>query len=139
MNDKSSKVTEQKGRKPADKLSDEIYVNQAELVIKTLLKKNKLVSTSQLRNILAMVMDIYNQVVNEKEKNLNDDIVSQIQYLKIKIIYNAGKDDLVKEFVKLSRLDKYIDQIGDIRKNYILFTRYVEALVAYMKYYESNI
>ena len=78
-------------------LSDENYVDQAESVIKELYdrekenKRNKLVTTSQLRNILAMVMDIYNQVISEKDETLNEDIIGRIQYLKVKMIYDAGK------------------------------------------------
>ena len=121
-------------------LSDENYVDQAESVIKELYdrekenKRNKLVTTSQLRNILAMVMDIYNQVISEKDETLNEDIIGRIQYLKVKMIYDAGKEASVKTFLTQSGLLHYVDHIGSSRKNYILFTRYMEALVAYRKY-----
>ncbi|MCI8284802.1 MAG: type III-A CRISPR-associated protein Csm2 [Firmicutes bacterium] len=132
-----------------DMLSSENYVDQAEKIIKELKEREekdkkdkkkrpadkfKLVTTSQLRNILDMVMNIYNQVISEKQDELSEDVINRIQYLKVKMIYNAGKENSVKVFIDESGLMKYIDHIGSSRKNYILFTRYMEALVAYRKY-----
>lgn len=61
-------------------ITEENYVTEAESVIKKLLGKNgagAMVTTSQIRNILAMTSDIYNQVINAKpSETLSDEICS---------------------------------------------------------------
>ena len=53
------------------KLTEDNYVELAEKAINNLKKKNgELVTTSKIRNLLAMTADIYNQVVNLKEEKL---------------------------------------------------------------------
>lgn len=52
-------------------INKENYVDQAEQVIKNLMtdrKGNITLTTSKIRNILAMVSEIYNEVVHESEK-----------------------------------------------------------------------
>lgn len=108
------------------------------------LKKVKMISTSQLRNILAMSADIYNQVVT-LEGELTDEINSRIEYLRIRCIYEIGReisknpDDVanhsVKYFMDYSDIPKILQEINGEKKNFILFNHYLEALVAFRKYY----
>ena len=52
-------------------INKENYVDQAEQVIKNLMtdrKGNITLTTSKIRNILAMVSEIYNEVVHDQEK-----------------------------------------------------------------------
>lgn len=98
------------------------------------LKKVKMISTSQLRNILAMSADIYNQVV-PLEKDLTDEINSRIEYLRVRCFYEAGRERLVKDFMKCSKIPEILREINGEKKNFILFNHYLEALVAFRKYY----
>lgn len=115
------------------------YSDVAQNVIKTLSQPNKygrinIISTSQLRNILTMSADIYNQVV-PLEKDLTDEINSRIEYLRVRCFYEAGRDRLVKNFMEKSKIPDILREINGEKKNFILFNHYLEALVAFRKYY----
>ena len=125
------------------------YVDQAEEVIKKL--KKPMVTTSKLRNLLAITSDIYNQVVSSESDDLDENIKEQIEYLRIRFIYEIGRDEQkyydnklkkeivkqgsVSEFVKGANLLNELENINGSRENYIIFSRYMEALVAFHKYY----
>lgn len=119
------------------------YSKTAEKVIKTLIEKygeRKILTTSKIRNILAMTADIYNDVNDPSEMKggiLSENIQVRIRYLKIRIIYESGRENDVKNFVKESCIVDIINSIGDKKANYIRFSRYMEALVAYRKYLVS--
>ena len=55
----------------------------------------------------------------------------------MRIAYEAGrdKDHSVRNFVEKAELFKIIDEIGENKENLMLFCRYMEALVAYHRYY----
>lgn len=115
------------------------YSDVAQNVIKTLSQPNKygrinIISTSQLRNILTMSADIYNQVV-PLEKDLTDEINSRIEYLRVRCFYEAGRERLVKIFMEKSKIPDILREINGEKKNFILFNHYLEALVAFRKYY----
>ncbi len=124
------------------RLSEANYVDVAEksiIELKTLKDKKgksiKLLSTSQIRNLLAMTADIYNDVLNLREEKLPEEIVGRVNYLKIRFLYEAGREPAVKKFVEKTGILDHINEIGDNKNQYILFSRYMEALVAYRKYY----
>jgi len=116
------------------------YVDEAEGIIKKLTnlknpktgKAIKIVSTSQIRNFLAMTADIYNQVKLTEDGELKDEIKDQLQYLRVRIVYDAGRDNAVNTFVKESKI---LDKLKTVntKKDYIDFSRYMEALVAWRK------
>ena len=89
------------------RLTEDNYVDIAEKAIKKLSEeKNKngrpipLVTTSKIRNLLAMTADIYNEVVNSKEETLSSELIGRINYMKIRFIYEAGREPKVKSLVK---------------------------------------
>ena len=123
------------------KLNEENYVSAAEDVIQRL-KKNvdrngnpRVVTTSKIRNLLAMTADIYNDVVNSNSDKLSQEVIGRINYLKVRFIYEAGRERTVKELVDEGHIIDYLDDIRGSRSNYICFSRYMEALVAYRKFY----
>lgn len=119
------------------------YVDKAEKAIKELasMKNEKtgrlipVVTTSKIRNLLAMVSDIYNDVNNNKDEKLSNDIVGRIGYMKLRFYYEAGREAGVKNLLTTANVLKIIDEIGNSRSNFILFSRYMEALVAFRKFY----
>ena len=77
------------------KLDEKNYVDIAEKAIQNLIamknkygKPEKLVTTSQIRNLLAMTADIYNDVVNSQSEILSDEVIGRINYLKIRFLMN---------------------------------------------------
>lgn len=123
-------------------INEENYVTMAEEAIKKLKaekdSRNKpipIVTTSKIRNLLAMVADIYNEVLNVKDEKLTSEVIERINYMKLRFYYEAGREPAVKRLLETARVFVVIDGIGNSRKNYILFSRYIEALVAFRKYY----
>ena len=100
-------------------LTSENYVDEAERVIKTLIEKDRSgrdvirLTTSKIRGILSLVTELYNDIIHEPSNKLGEEYVERIQYLRLRIAYEAGRD----------------------KQLFLLFTKYVEALVAYHKYY----
>ena len=124
-------------------LSEKTYVNQAESVLDKLTAKierngkwitPQIVTTSKIRNILSMAADIYDKVLQNKEDQLSDEIVSRIEYLRVRMIYECGREQMVKNFVNAAQLLDYIKMIGSDKKKYILYYHYLEALVAFHRY-----
>ena len=124
-------------------LNKETYVDEAEKIIKK--QENKYgktnLSTSKIRNILEMTSDIYNELSRETSEILPDGIKEKLQYLRIKIVYDSGRDKAVEKFVNDSKiLDIVKEAYTSESKSYVLlFCNYMEALVAYFKYtFENN-
>lgn len=124
-------------------LKETTYVDEAEKTLAELTKpfekngrmiKPQIVSTSKIRNILSMAADIYDNVMQNSSDTLSDDIVSRIEYLRVRMIYECGREDSVKRFINASRLLEYVKMIGNDKKKYILFYHYLEALIAFHKY-----
>ena len=128
-------------QKPDVKVSESSYVEDAEKVIlylKNARNKGKLkITTSQIRNILSMAADIYNQLMTEDTSGdaLQPEISQRIDYLRVRCIYSAGRDDDVKDFLDVSKLMEQLGKIAGSRKMFMLFYRYMEALVAYHRFH----
>lgn len=123
------------------RLDETNYVTLAEQAIDRLLQKKdnkgrsiKLLTTSQIRNLLGMTSDIYNDVMNMKGDKLDQEIIGRINYLKIRFLYEAGRDEKVKAFVEEAKVVDHIGEIGNSKQQFVLFSRYMEALVAYRKF-----
>lgn len=127
------------------RINDTNYVDNAEAAIIKLVKDAKdkygvrygdrIVTTSKIRNLLAMTADIYNQVLAYPSEKLDDEICGRIEYLRIRFIYECGRETKVKTFVKQAEILDILKEINQSKKNYILFSRYMEALIAFHKYY----
>lgn len=114
------------------------YVDKAEEVIKKLEDNRDKITTSKIRSILSMVSDIYNEVISMKSEKLDQDIVSRIDYLRVRCVYDAGRDRAVKKFMEEADILNILKQIGDSKSNYLIFSRYMEALVAFHKFYKGE-
>ncbi len=120
------------------------YVKKAEQVIKQLSQNTdrrgnvRWITTSKIRNLLAMSADIYNEVLISDEQ-LSDELSSRIDYLRVRFVYEVGRDDAkdktVRGFVEKSEILEVLKEVRKSRKQYILFYHYLEALVAYHRYY----
>ena len=122
------------------------YVDKAEKAIQRLVEESKernkgkinIVTTSKIRNLLAMTSDIYNQVLTYNSEKLDNEIVGRIEYLRVRVMYEYGRDDRemkVRKFVQKAEIIEILKEIGNSKKNYLLFSRYMEALVAFHRYY----
>lgn len=122
-------------------LDENTFVDKAEKSILSLINNSekdkwgngKIVTNSKIRNLLAMTADIYNEVLISNEK-LSSDVNARIDYLRVRFIYECGRDQMVKDFVEEADILKALKEINGSRKNFILFQHYMEALVAFHKY-----
>lgn len=72
------------------------------------------------------------------ERQLPLELASEVKYLKVKFAYQAGRMREVREFGKAACIKEHIDKIGDSFERYQSFARYMEALVAYHKFYSGR-
>jgi CRISPR-associated protein Csm2 len=128
------------------RINESNYVDMAEANIKKLIQENtrtlpngkksiSIVSTSKIRGLLSMASDIYNDVLHETGETLSSDIVSRISYMKVHFYYEAGREKQVKSFLETAEVFSVINEIKGKRSGFILFSRYMEALVAFRKFY----
>ena len=110
------------------------YVDEAERVMSEL-KAKRGITTSKIRAIHALVADIYNAENPRSEAELLEESQLKLMRLRVRIIYDAGREQAVREFVEKAQLLEYIKGIGKSRAEMIQFAHYMEALVAYHRYY----
>ena len=125
-------------------LKETTYVDQAKDVMDALFKpqldrngrekKPQLVTMSKIRNILSMAADIYDNVMRVSSQELGPDLVSRIEYLRVRMIYESGREPKVKTFLEAAHLLDYVKMIGNDKKKFILFYHYLEALVAFHRF-----
>ena len=99
-------------------------------------KKEIKITTSQIRKFLSGVNLLQNKM-NEEGEILSDETVNEIKYLKIKLAYQAGREKTRENKIKVlyDNLVPEIDNIGNSKKKFIEFSKYIEAIVAYHKFY----
>lgn len=114
-------------------LTSENYANTAERLMKGYLEKaeGQKLTTSKLRGIYAMVMNVYTKANSPQEYQA---CKSDIQYLRVRMAYEAGREPAVKYFLLKTRL---MDVLGKVETydQFMLYCRYAESLVAYFKFF----
>ncbi|MDR3259706.1 MAG: type III-A CRISPR-associated protein Csm2 [Fusobacteriaceae bacterium] len=125
-------------------LTEENYVELAEKVIMELKKEDPIkrkipqqITTSKIRGLLSSISDIYNDVMVGDAQ----DLTGKLQYLKVQFVYESGREKVTKNFVEKANILNYLNRINrenrldDKKKIFLIFEKYMEALVAYHKYY----
>ena len=131
----------------------EDYAAEAERVMKALKERDerhegRLVTTSQLRRFLTAVNNISGKLMrwrNEtggQEQELPESLAAEISYLWVKLAYQIGRAGPADErrnpvfaFAKEAGLEKKIKAVGREAAKYEGFASYMEALVAFHKFY----
>ncbi len=116
------------------------FASTAENVVLNLDKDrsgNIALKTNQIRNCLDLING-----VSEKVALYNGEDIScfknEILYIRVKLAYIYGRAESnsgVKDFIDKSKLIELILCIGSNKQRWQIFAKYVEALVAYHKYY----
>lgn len=121
------------------------FVEEAERVTYDHIERygDNIVTTSKLRTIYQLFLDIYNQEALSKDLHLSTDSLNKLKMLHVKILYEAGRDTASKEnplkdFVEKSNIIAYIKDIGNDREKFIKTTQYFEALIAYHRFYVTK-
>ena len=108
------------------------YVDFAEKLMGIQCKK---ITTSKLRNILSLLMDVYNTETLRTEETLCPESITALQLARIRIAYECGRDRNTKEFVEAANLLPWLKAVGSSRKKAIEDTHYLEAIVAYHRFF----
>ena len=107
--------------------------------VEKLVKENKdnMVTTTQLRQLLSNSVIVKNKIssnVLKKEDKLSDKLLNDVKYLLIKHTYQCGREFKVKEFDKKFEISERLKKIKT-KEDFDRFYRYLEEIVAYVKYY----
>ena len=107
--------------------------------VEELVKENKdnMVTTTQLRQLLSNSVIVKNKIsskVLKKEDNLSDKLLNDVKYLLIKHTYQCGRESKVKEFDKKFEISEKLKKTKT-KEYFDRFYRYLEEIVAYVKYY----
>ena len=112
----------------------ENYVDEAEKVMRALFENRSRITTTKLRGFLTLVNDIYNAENLRTEAELSSESRLKLMRLRVRVVYDAGRERDVKDFVEKAKLLEYLKGVGDSREAMIHFAHYMEALVAYHRY-----
>ena len=112
----------------------ENYVDEAEKVMRALFENRSRITTTKLRGFLTLVNDIYNAENLRTETELSSESKLKLMRLRVRVVYDAGRERDVKDFVEKAKLLEYLKGVGDSREAMIHFAHYMEALVAYHRY-----
>ncbi|MDR1776163.1 MAG: type III-A CRISPR-associated protein Csm2 [Actinomycetes bacterium] len=117
------------------KLDDTTFGTYAEQFVKQLEKDRRgekfALTTTKLRGIYGLIMNLYTRINDPADF---DKYRADIQYLKVKMAYEAGREATVKDFLQKTALMVLVDRIKTYEQ-FQLYCRYAESLVAYFKYY----
>lgn len=112
----------------------EDYVDAAERVMRALFANRSRITTTKMRGFLTLVNDIYNVENLRTEAKLSAESKLKLMRLQVRMVYDAGRERDVKDFVEQAKLLEYLKDVGDSREEMIRFAHYMEALVAYHRY-----
>lgn len=111
------------------------YVDKASQVMRELRDSCKKLTTSKIRRILTMVNELREEAEKLSGDQLTEEMRNNIQYLRMRIAYESGREELVKTFAQEAHLIGYLKNIGNSKKALLEYTSYMEALVAYHRFY----
>ena len=119
-------------------LTDDNYVDKAEKVIKSLNhtkdhRNNKIkffLTTTKIRNLLNLTSNLFDESKIREYKELAD----KIAYLRVQFVYQAGREPSVKDLVRKAEILAALKEVNN-KESLQRFCRYMEALVAYFKFY----
>ena len=99
-----------------------------------------MITTSKIRNMLELTNTLYNKLIKYREEELSDEIMSYIQYVRMKFAYEYGRDlkekqKTVVDFIEKADIMNHLKSIGNSREHALIFCKYMESLVAFHKFY----
>ncbi len=105
---------------------------------------NNGLTTNQIRKFLTAVTTLTNKITLYRHKQqqsceLSADLAKEVRFLKVKLAYQVARGGSgVRRFADNTHLKDYIDTIGTDLREYMAFAQFVEALVAYHKFYSEK-
>ena len=115
----------------------EDFVEEAEQRIREYMKIDRRywITTTKLRNILSLLMDVYNTEKLRVEATVSEESYVKLQMARIRLAYECGRERTTKDFVDNTNLLPWLKDAGKSREKVLKYIHYLEALVAYHRYY----
>lgn len=98
----------------------------------------KNITTSKLRKILSLFMDVYNTENLRTDEAIAQENVTRLQLAKIRLVYECGREKEVKAFAEDAYLFHWLKEAGTSREMVLRYIHYLEALVAYHRYHNEG-
>lgn len=97
-------------------------------------------TTSKLRGLMEEINRLHMIVFNKVDDELSEDIIDEIEYVKVKFYYEAGREKTVNEFLKKTFMFDILNRVikKKSKKYFLDYCKYFEALVAFAKYYQKE-
>ena len=111
------------------------YVEFADTLIQ---QQCKNITTSKLRKILSLFMDVYNTETLRTDEAIAQENVTRLQLAKIRLVYECGREKEVKAFAEDAYLFHWLKEAGTSREMVLRYIHYLEALVAYHRYHNEG-
>ena len=119
-------------------LTDDNYVDKAEAALKSLKRNNRdrrnpdafLLTTSKIRHLLSLTSALF----DESNVKGYPDLQDKIAYLRVQFVYQSGREFAVKDLVQQAQILEALKEVSN-KETLQRFCRYMEALVAYFKFY----
>ncbi|MFC2678587.1 MAG: type III-A CRISPR-associated protein Csm2, partial [Granulicatella sp.] len=83
-----------------------------------------------IRNLLNLTSNLFDESKVRDYKDLAD----KIAYLRVQFVYQAGREPSVKDLVRKAEILAALKEINN-KESLQRFCRYMEALVAYFRFY----
>lgn len=113
----------------------ECLINQAQGFFEHSTNWITIITTTKLRNILSKVQELYDDLKLSQEPLISASEQQRIQIIRVRIVYECGRDKNLKRFIEVSGVLKMLNAIGDCKERYLKLCYYLEALVAYHRFY----
>lgn len=111
------------------------YVEYADTLMQ---QQCKNITTSKLRKILSLFMDVYNTENLRTDEAIAQENVTRLQLAKIRLVYECGREKDVKAFAEDAYLFHWLKEAGTSREMVLRYIHYLEALVAYHRYHNEG-
>lgn len=95
----------------------EDYVDAAEKVMRALFANRSRITTTKMRGFLTLVNDVYNVESLRTEPELSAESKLKLMRLRVRMVYDAGRERDVKDFVEQAKLLEYLKGVGDSREH----------------------
>ena len=118
----------------------EDFADAAEAVVKSLQyeRNGRLVidiTNTKLRRLFSLIIPVFNKERLRSDEKLMQESRQALMMARVRMAYEAGRDGSVKDFIAKAKLMEYVKGVGDDREEFIRFAHYMEALVAWHRYY----
>lgn len=118
----------------------EDFADAAEAVVKSLQyeRNGRLVidiTNTKIRRLFSLIIPVFNKERLRSDEKLMQESRQALMMARVRMAYEAGRDGSVKDFIAKAKLMEYVKGVGDDREEFIRFAHYMEALVAWHRYY----